>query len=459
MLWIAEVDDIMTTVYSILLALFLVIGIKLCKIREQNRFHYELSPRLILVISYYMYSVAMPISRLFFASREMSYDAEYMMVHALGALGILVGLYVQRYKVNITSNRSPKQTSRIYFPIAAMIIMAMTVGIFVFGVLETLGWNLSAIFTPYGYEASLKIGNEEQTMFGSILWVFAISSTVLAFIGAYNKKNRILILITLFIAGLFGVFFLLRGSRTMVSMMIIPLIGVYFYSKPIKIKYVLLSCLCIYLVAYMVGVVRDVGFAQVRGVSIDIQMFDPLKQECGVNHNVFTKWKEMGKDNSLLLGKSYTIDLLYNMVPSFFWPDRPYGQAVQFALDYFGNSHASELTIAWGFSPVVEALINFGYIGIVPVFAFFSILIALFESWFMRQGAWGIACYVFMIPVMIHWNRLDMGITSKVFIVFLVVSRVFATVMYPRKSNLHRIHSTSPGSPQPYYITDGTLFR
>jgi hypothetical protein len=142
-------------------------------------------------------------------STEMSYDAEYMMVQILGALGILIGLYFQKYHVRFTSNRSPKQASRIYLPIPAIIVMTIAVGIFIFGILKTLGWNLSAIFTPYGYEASLKTGNEEQTLFGSIVWLFAISSTVLAFIGAYNKKNRILILITLFIAGLFVIFFLL----------------------------------------------------------------------------------------------------------------------------------------------------------------------------------------------------------------------------------------------------------
>ncbi len=186
----------MTAVCLILLTLFLVTGIKLCKIKINNRAQNILSPRLILVISYYMYSAAMPISRLFFASTETSYDAEYMVVQILGALGILIGLFFQKYCFRFTRNKSSKQVSRIFLPLPAIIIMTIAVGIFMFGEFKGLGCNLSAILAPYGYEASLKTGNEGQTLFGPILWIFAVSSTVLAFIGAYNTKNRILILIT-----------------------------------------------------------------------------------------------------------------------------------------------------------------------------------------------------------------------------------------------------------------------
>lgn len=436
----------MTTVYLILLTLFLVIGIKLCKIRKNNRFLYELSPRLILVISYFMYSVAMPISRLFFASTEMSYDAEYMIVQILGALGILIGLSFQKYNVSFTSNRSSKQASRIFLPLPAIIIMSAAVGVVIIGTIKDLGWSLSAVLKPYGYEVMVNTGTQEQTLFGQILWVFAISSTVLAFIGANNTKNNRLILLTLLYGGLFGMLFMLRGSRMMSGMMIITLICAYLFSKSIKIKYLLLSCVCIYLVVYIVGAVRNVGFARLADVPIEIQMFDPLTQEFGANYIVFEKWKEMEQNSSLLLGKSYTIDVLYHMVPRYFWPDRPHGLSVQFALDYFGLSDVSQIVRVFGFSPIVEALVNFGRLGIVPVFALFSFLVALLESWLKRQGAWGTACYAFMIFVMINWNRMDMAMLLKILIVYLVVSKVFATVMYPRRSTLYKIRTHLAGT-------------
>lgn len=435
----------MTLIYLILLTLYLVMGVKLCKIREENRFQYELSPRLILVISYYMYSTAMPISRLFFASTAKSdYDNEYMIVQLLGASGIIIGLYYfQKYRIRFTSNRRSKQASRIFLPLPAIIIMSATVGIVMFGAMKGLEWNLSAILKPYGYEATLGTGTQEQTLFGQILWMFAISSTVLVFIGAYNTKNNKLILFSLLVGGLFGMFFMIRGSRMMAGLMIITLACAYFFSKPLKIKYLLLSCVCIYLVVYTIGAIRDVGFALLAEAPIEIQMFDPLRQELGTNHNVFSLWKEMEKDKSLLLGKSYTIDVLYLMVPSYFWPARPVGLSVQFAMDYYGVSNVAELTSAWGFSPIVEALMNFGRLGIVPVFALFSFLISFLESWCKRQGAWGVSCYAFMIPIVINWNRIDMAVALKMFIIFLVVSKVFATVIYPKKSTLYKIRSTS----------------
>jgi hypothetical protein len=220
----------------------------------------------------------------------MDYDAEYMMVQLLGASGILIGILFQKYYIRFTRNKSSKQASQIFLTLPAIIIMSISVGIVIFGSMKALGWNLSAILKPYG-EATLQTGTQEQTLFGQILWVLAISSTVLVFIGAYNTKDNKLIILTLLIAGLFSIFFSLRGARLLAGMMILPLICVYLYSKPINIKTLILSCLCIYFVIYMVGLVRDAGFAQMAGVPIKIQKFDPLTQEFGTNYSVFTKWK------------------------------------------------------------------------------------------------------------------------------------------------------------------------
>jgi len=460
----------MTTIYLILLTLYLIVGIRICRVkvkhpavsrgaslrnpakpgtpflslashralwrrRVNNRYQHELSPTLILVLSYYMYSVAMPISRLCFDSAEMEYDAEYMLVQLLGAAGIIIGLLFQRYHLGFVRNRneSSKQVSRIFRPLPALIIMSISVGIVMFGDLRGLGWDLSAIVKPYGYETTLLTGNREQTLFGQILWVLAISSTALAFIGAYNTKNNKLILFALLVGGLFGMFYMVRGSRNMAGMMIIPFIGAYLFSKPIKIKYLLLACLCIFFVVYIIGVVRNVGFGRLADVPVKIETFDPLSQELGTNYRIFTTWKEMDPNKSLLLGKSYTTDVLYSMMPRYFWPDRPPGLCVQFSLDYFHLDSVDELYLALGFSPIVEALVNFGRLGIVPVFALFSFLIAWLESWFKRHGAWGVSCYAFTILVVFNWNRMDMNMTLKILIIYLVISKIFAIIIFPRK--------------------------
>jgi len=418
-------------VYLLLLALFLVTGMRLSRVKINNRFQNVLSPGLVLVVSYCMYSVAMPVSRLFFTNTDTDYDVEYMEVQILGAAGILIGLYFQRLYHRFKKNRNSAQVLQTYMPMPAIVIMTVAVGMVMFFALKGLGWEFSAIFNPRSYVASPQTGNPEQTLFGAILWVLAISSTVLAFIGANNTKNRKLLIFTLSVVGLFCTYYLLRGARLNAGMMVLPLICVYLYLKPINRKTFLLSCLGLYFFIYAVGLVRDVGFARIADVSFKIQEFDPLTQEFGTNYSVFTKWKLMGQDNaSLLLGKSYTTDVLYNMVPRYFWPERPDTAAVQFSMDYYGVSNASELTSAFGFSPVVEALVNFGVIGLVPVFALFSFLVGLFEIWFMRKGVWGLACYAFMIPMVINWNRMDMAIAVKIFIIYLVVSKFFSLLMY-----------------------------
>ena len=422
----------MILMYLMALTFFLVTGVKLCKRKVNDRFRYELSPRLILVISYCIYSSAMPISRLFFASAETSYDEEYMMAQLLGALGILIGLIIRGRRPKVARDKSSKESARVFQPVPAIILMTLTMGIVIFIALKALEWNFAAIFFPYGYELSLLRGDERPTVFGAIAYLFPISSVVLSFIGARNIKSKNQIMTTLLFAGLFSIFYLLRGSRNSAGMMIISLIGVYFYSKPINIKKLLLFCLLTYFVIYGVGVVRSFGFSRLNDVAFQLEMFDPLKQEFGTNYSVFTKWKETGRDDGLLLGKSYTSDVLINMVPMRFWPDRPPTAATQFSMGYFGKVYKGELTLGLGFSPVVESLMNFGYMGIIPVFALFCCLVTFLESWFMRKGAWGIVCYAFMIPTMINWNRIDMAILLKIFIIFSVVSKIFSMFIFPR---------------------------
>lgn len=433
----------MITLYFILMIAFLIFGLKMSKISMLKESRYELSPRLILVISFFMYSVAMPISRLFFDSAGMTYDIEYMVAQALGALGILTGLFIQYKYLKFTRNRKEKPAPIKFLRTPALICMTMALAVVMFSALNALGWNFSAILNPYGFESTLMTGNEERSLFGAILELIAISSILLSFVGAYKINNKTIIFIALSFAAVFSMFFLLRGSRNIAGMMLIPLVCVYFSCKPIKIKKLLLSCLLLYFLIYTVGVVRNIGFAQVGNIPIELRMFDPLAQEFGTNLSVFAKWKEIEQNDPLLLGKSYTVGILYNLVPISLWPDRPPGAAIKFSMDFFGVSHYKELTEGLGFSPIVEVLINFGYIGIVPVFAMFAMLITVLESWFWTKGAWGIASFAFMIPMVVNWNRIDMATTAKMFIIFLVISKLLAVVLFPSRNMLFRIRLIS----------------
>jgi hypothetical protein len=424
--------------YLLLLTIFLTIGVRLCKIQVNKKLQYEFSPRLMLVISYYVYSIALPISRLFFTNMDKRYDVEYMWVQLMGAAGILFGLVFHRFYLKFTCKRKAELVQRKYLPEVAIIIMAFATGVTAFNSFKGLGWNVNAIFTPYGFESSLKTRNVNPTLFGEVVSFFAISSVVLSFVGAKFTNNKKLIFIILLFCGIFSLFFLVRGARNMSGMMVIPIIGVYLYAKPIKILNLILPCLGIYLILCAVGFIRNWGFAQIEDVKMQVEIFDPLGQEFGTNYNVFTKWKEGRQDKALLFGKSYTRDVLINIVPRRLWLNRPPGLAAQFSMEYFKKSAVKELPSGLGFSPVVEALMNFSYIGIVPIFAVFSYLIILIEYWFMQKGAWGIACYAFMIPMVINWNRIDMATTVKIFMIFFVVSKVFAIVMY-RKNKISKL--------------------
>jgi len=420
----------MIILYLILMCVFLIFGMNLCKITTLEGSRFELCPRLILVISFFMYSVAMPISRLLFDTAEMIHDEEYMGAQLLGAFGILIGLLIQYKYIVYTRYRFSMPQPMEFKPTTALVCMTLSFVTVMYSALNALGWDLRAIFNPYGYESTLLTGNEEASLFGSILALLTICSIIQSFIGAYKTNNKRIIRITLLFAAVFSLFYLLRGSRNLVGMMLIPLICVYFNFKPIKLVYILISCILLYFMIYTIGVARNIGVDQVSYISIERKTYDPLTQEFGTNHGVFSKWKQINQDAPLLLGESYTIGLLYNLIPISMWPDRPPGAAVQFSMDYFGISQKSNLSEGLGFSPIVEALMNFGYFGIVPIFAGFALLVTKLEYWLWNKNSWGIASFAFMIPMLVNWNRIDMATTSKMFIIFLVISKLLSLVLY-----------------------------
>jgi hypothetical protein len=99
------------------------------------------------------------------------------------------------------------------------------------------------------------------------------------------------------------------------------------------------------------------------------------------------------------------------MVPRAWWPNRPDNPAIAFSRLYFNTN---ELTEGLGFSPVLEAYLNFGEFGIIVVFALFTVAITiLFDQ--KKLSLRGILLAAFALPIMINWNRIDTSTAFKMY--------------------------------------------
>src|SRR3712207_6668308 len=72
------------------------VSIRATRVRRNGELRYELTPSLVLVLSYFLYASALPVSRVIVGSPPAPGDAEYLLPHLLAGVGIMLGLLLYR---------------------------------------------------------------------------------------------------------------------------------------------------------------------------------------------------------------------------------------------------------------------------------------------------------------------------------------------------------------------------
>jgi hypothetical protein len=108
----------------------------------------------------------------------------------------------------------------------------------------------------------------------------------------------------------------------------------------------------------------------------------------------------VAKPHALRLGSTYfTAPLLF--IPRVFWPDKPESLSLQYMRDAFGTIQM----MGYAYTPVTEAVLNFGFVGPFIVFGILSILmVKLVKNADMRPGF-----YFICFALVVDFNRGDVG--------------------------------------------------
>jgi len=399
------------------LVLWMVFGVVMAAALVQARVkgnklrHWQLTPQLMLVASFFLYSSAMPISRIFWRSDATATDIPFMETNILAALGIFAGLYLSRF-VSPPGTSQPRAVSAPWpaslciFTAVAALLAAVAYALY------SVGMQVSNLFTPYGFETTVT----EAGTLDNLAYVIVNACIIRSYFAAltHPSKSRQLKRVVLLIASLICALMLIRGMRNNVVILILPMIGMSLQNRRLPLMKTLAAVFAGFLIFSVVAAERTFGIAEGRNNDIAVN-YDPLGGELGTTFNVYAESDNILSGRELQLGKTYVVGFATNLVPRALWPDRPPSPAVEFSQIYYGTD---QLPFGLGYSPVVEAITNFSVYGVPCVFAAASIFVVLLAGYLRRRGGWGTLSYWMMLPMILNWNRIDFSASGKMFLVY-----------------------------------------
>jgi oligosaccharide repeat unit polymerase len=301
-----------------------------------------------------------------------------------------------------------------------------------YNIIKYTGFDLMSLLKPYGFESSLS-GNYDKSIFDSFSELILISTSNLVFSYSYYNNKKFLKYFSSTIILFFALILVIRGSRNIASMMLFPFIFTIMRHKSFSIYRVITFAIIFYLLGYSVGVIRNAGFGEIANLNFQYSVFDPLAQEFGTNYSLFTKWIEFSSNQELDFGRTYFIDPLVNLIPYNMWPNRPQGPAIQFSMSYFGVSNVSDLKEGLGFSPIIEAFMNFSYFGLLPVFLIFPFVFCRYSYFlFTHKSHKNNVLSGFLILIVLNWFRIDFATCFKIFLIFFICTQFFSFVFFKK---------------------------
>lgn len=371
---------------------------------------------LIFLIVFYFHSISLPVSRLLFRPESKDSDFIFILTLILAWLGIFTSsFFVKRKKIDLKEYKE-----RFNYILLYLLLFSIAYWNF-YVMLSKLNFSLINVLLPYGAEN--EIGNFNDSILDSVREMLLFSIVGFGYIVGDKNKLQKLKLLSLSIAFIYVIFILLRGSRNAALMILLPLVFYYIRNKQFKIFRVGIFALFFYFIGYFIGIVRNIGFSEISGINVDVFSFDPLSQEFGTSYSVYSKWLEINSNFDFQFGKTYLVDPILHFIPSSLWPDRPPSVALQFSMNYFGVTKVSDLNSGLGFSPLVEAHINFGYFGVFLIFFIvFLLFVKIISYFFQKQSVSYYLMNGFFCVFALNFTRIDFAIVFKIYLIFVLVT-------------------------------------
>jgi oligosaccharide repeat unit polymerase len=274
-----------------------------------------------------------------------------------------------------------------------------------------LDYNLLNIFKAYLIESD-KFENEKSTL-DVILLSITSATALFYYLIIRNFNNKKLFFLSLIPILIIAFFLLVRGGRNPFVIFTLPLIISEFINRKISLKYILIAILILFPLTHFIAVVRGYGFEKILEYSTFNANYNPVDSEFGAPYRVLKIYYEGVINYPLQYGKTYIFDPIINLFPREIFPSRPLTIATRFSIDYFMNSKEM---FGLGFSPILEIILNFTILGILPFFCLIRYILLrldnmLLETKFQYFG------YLLLFPIIINYQRIDFAVCVKLYLI------------------------------------------
>lgn len=412
----------MMLLYTLILISAFVLDLVILLRRYEKTNRFRLNAGLVLVTSFYAYTAALPFSVFVLGAEPAANNVyrTYMLDSVLAVLGLSIGLAIGPQAAVRARHGRPgrRRTAGDNVEVVRGDLMVLTVALTTLAACLYFAYHASFSLDNLAgaYGGGQTITNENVTIVDTLLIPLAISA-MLHYMYAL-KLSRLKGLAIVFLNSLclllFAMFFI-QGHRNLMLFIGLSAIGLKYYNRPIRLAPFAIIGLLSIIGLYAIGIVRNWGWFQIDQVVVGNDAIDPLHGELGAPYSVYEKLQEGFADQSLLFGRTYTVDFLINLIPQQLWRNRPPSPAVRFSQTYFETDN---LTSGLGFSPLVEALINFSRYGIPMVFAVTALGFVWLEYWAGFHKRLGILISSILLPSIVNWNRIDFAACGKMFLVY-----------------------------------------
>lgn len=324
----------------------------------------------------------------------------------------------------------PKKKSH-YFPKQKEVGIRL-VTLIIFSIINLLILNLyiELVFNGWNTYFNQTYGlfnNENINSFTSTIPLFIVSY-IFVFNSSIFKLTKIQEFIVVTLSLIFIIIFFLGGNRNISMMMLISFVFAKFYEKKINVFYIIPIVVIGIIVGGLNAIGRNYGLINFLTFNVDIDYQEALNfilsvsnGEFGTMARIYSYYNEFNFDYNHFPGYSFFVNPIINLIPSYIFNERPLTIAAEFTKQYWGNIEYG--TIGLGFSPLIEAKINFGKFWFI-IFIFWGSLYGIFEKIVFNKFEYKYLITGSLSIVVLNFFRIDFAIFFKFFVLVLAISYI-----------------------------------
>lgn len=403
---------------------------------------------ILLIFTFFsiLYGISGPITTLWGNGLEDAFIKTYnygswFLAYSLSQIGLILGLCFDfnNNKTTKIENEYFSQEKVIFFAKLANILMLIG-SVFQLINMYRIG-GFSVLFMKKAiYQA--REGALSLTLPSSDLVYLSIAcfSVYCGFIRKYNKIDFKYVILEIIFSIPYLLQLILLGQRgKMINILLIICLGI-FYFKPLKKVNMKLVKMVLVVYIFMVFIYtnrsildlvktdKNLFYARVTDLTRYVDNLNPGTNEFGAAFGNFNTL--MVYDNyEFKLGETYLKGLAVP-IPSFLYPgDKPQQITYEFRDQYFSSWANRSAIASTGFSSILEAYWNFGYIGIICIYILYGIIINYLENKFKYKSVLHGILYLCIATNSILFSRMAFGDTLSS--VFYIIIYFFIFVVMP----------------------------